>query len=151
MKHKEKKKKITKISLHILSFLFFVVLSQKWRRNLFRNPESWKSASLDKSSFKDFFIKCDLYALHSLREKFPYSTFFWFAFSHIWTEYGITVFSPIAGTYGPGKLRIGTYFTQRFTEEILKTKKWLFYFRTEITAKTFLLEKMSTFCLWIIW
>ena len=123
LKHKEQKKKITKISLHILAFLFFVVLSQKWTRNFFCNPESWKSTSLDKSSFKNFFIKCDLYALHSLRKKCPYSKFFWSAFFHIWTECGITVFSSIAGTYGPERLRIRTYFTQRFIEEILKTQK----------------------------
>ena len=50
----------------------------------------------------------------SLREKCPYSEFFWFVLFRIRTEYGeyLTVFSPNAGKHGPEKLRIRTLFTQ---------------------------------------
>ena len=48
----------------------------------------------------------------TVREKCPYSEFFWSVFSRIWTEYGeISVFSPNAGKYGPEKLQIRTLFT----------------------------------------
>ena len=56
------------------------------------------------------FMGCDwgtlnsVYCRISLREKCPYSEFFWFVFSHIWTE------------YGPEKLRIRTLFTQCITD-----------------------------------
>ena len=43
-----------------------------------------------------------LYQL-ALREKCPYSEFFWSVFSRIWTEYE---FSPDERRYGPEKLRI---------------------------------------------
>ena len=54
---------------------------------------------------------------HSLREKCPYSEFFWSVFFRIWTEYGeateyLSVFGPNAGKYRPEKLRIRTLFTQ---------------------------------------
>ena len=43
-----------------------------------------------------------------LREKCPYSEFFWSVFSHIQTEYGdapyLSVFKPNARKYGPEKL-----------------------------------------------
>ena len=49
---------------------------------------------------------------HSLRQKHPYSEFFWSVFSRIRTEYGeirsIPVFSSNAIKYGPEKLRIRT-------------------------------------------
>ena len=57
----------------------------------------------------------------SLREKCPYSEFFWSVFSLIRTEYGeirsTNVFefvriSTNAGKYGPEKLKIWTLFTQ---------------------------------------
>ena len=51
-----------------------------------------------------------------LREKYPYSEFFWSVFPRIQTEYGEihSVFSPNAGKYGPGKLQILTLFKQCF-------------------------------------
>ena len=48
-----------------------------------------------------------------LREKCPYSEFFWSVFSRIRTEYGEILGN--AGKYGPEKLRIRTLFT--FTEK----------------------------------
>ena len=56
-----------------------------------------------------FFSICE----HALREKCPYSEFFWSVYSRIRTEYGkIPVFSPTAGKYGPEKVRIRKLFTQ---------------------------------------
>ena len=49
----------------------------------------------------------------TLREKCPYSEFFWSVISRIWTEYGeIPSIRPNAGKCGPKKLRIRTLFTQ---------------------------------------
>ena len=47
----------------------------------------------------------------ALREKCPYSEFFWSAFSRIRTEY-LSVFSSNPGNYGPEKLRIRILVTQ---------------------------------------
>ena len=52
-----------------------------------------------------------------LREKCPYSEFFWSVFSHIRSEYGeilrISSYTVrMRGKYGPEKLRTRTLFTQ---------------------------------------
>ena len=54
---------------------------------------------------------------NKLREKCPYSKFFWFAFYSIWIESGeIRSIAPysvqIAEKYGPEKLQIRTLFMQ---------------------------------------
>ena len=48
----------------------------------------------------------------SLREKRPYSEFFWSEFSRIWTEYRDIVSPHIRCEFGPEKLRTRTRFTQ---------------------------------------
>ena len=62
-----------------------------------------------------------------LHENCPYSGFFWFAFSHMWTVYGeilyISVFSPNVGKYGPEKLPIWTFFTQCTSSICLQSKR----------------------------
>ena len=57
---------------------------------------------------------------YALRKKYPYSEFFWSAFSHIRTEYRdllckcqqISVFSPNVGKYGPETLGKRTLFIE---------------------------------------
>ena len=39
----------------------------------------------------------------SLRKKCPYSEFFWSVFSHIWTEYGDSLFDSVVILENPGK------------------------------------------------
>ena len=52
----------------------------------------------------------------SLREKCPYSEFFWSVFARIQTEHGeipyLSIFNPNVGKYGPEKLQIWKLFTQ---------------------------------------
>ena len=48
----------------------------------------------------------------TLREKCPYSEFFWSLFSLIRTEYRYLFWSPTARKYGPEKLQIRTCFIQ---------------------------------------
>ena len=55
----------------------------------------------------------------TLCKKSPYSEFFWFVFSHIWTEFGLIPAYTVSlrihseyGKYGPEKLQIQTLLTQ---------------------------------------
>ena len=50
--------------------------------------------------------------LYPARTMSKYS-FFWFVFSHIWTEYGDLQNTGNTGKYGPEKLHIGTFFMQK--------------------------------------
>ena len=58
----------------------------------------------------------EVFCQRTLREKCPYSEFFWSVISRIWTEYGemlcISPYSRNVGKCGPEKLRIRTLFTQ---------------------------------------
>ena len=76
-----------------------------------------------KLSFHEFIdhLKEKQYTFHSLiteptlREKCPYSDFFWSVFFRILTDTNaryLSIFSPNTGKYGPEKLRIRTFFTQ---------------------------------------
>ena len=58
----------------------------------------------------------------TLREKCPYSDFFWSIFSRIWTFFTLylSVCSPNAGKYGPEKLRIRPLFTQWKSSQAFK-------------------------------
>ena len=58
----------------------------------------------------------------TLREKCPYSDFFWSIFSRIWTFFilYLSVCSPNAGKYGPEKLRIRPLFTQWKSSQAFK-------------------------------
>ena len=60
-----------------------------------------------------FFENHENKSLQALREKYPYSEFFWFVFSRIWTEY-TEYLSQNAKKYGPEKLRIRTLFMQYY-------------------------------------
>ena len=60
----------------------------------------------------------------SLREKCPYSKFFWSVFSHIRTE------------YGPEKLQIRTLFTQWFTWFTQKPFCWLNFESSLVVGST---------------
>ena len=63
-----------------------------------------------------FWTLCIKVLIVTLREKCPYSEFFWSVFSHICTEYGeilrVSLFSQNAGKYRPEELLIRTLFMQ---------------------------------------